>query len=59
MWNSVEDFFLMGGYAFYVWMSFGLCLSLMILEPLWIANYRKQVMRRIQQQQIAKKYQKG
>ena len=33
-WNSVGEFFAMGGYAFYVWGSFGACLLLMIVEPL-------------------------
>ena len=33
-WNSVGEFFAMGGYAFYVWGSFGACLLLMIAEPL-------------------------
>ena len=33
-WNSVGEFFAMGGYAFYVWGSFGACLLLMIVEPM-------------------------
>ena len=33
-WNSVGELFAMGGYAFYVWGSFGACLLLMIVEPL-------------------------
>ena len=33
-WNSVGEFFAMGGYAFYVWGSFGACALLMIAEPL-------------------------
>ncbi len=33
-WNSVGEFFAMGGYALYVWGSFGACLLLMIVEPL-------------------------
>ena len=32
-WNSVGDFFAMGGYALYVWGSFGACALLMIAEP--------------------------
>ncbi|MCX7146545.1 MAG: heme exporter protein CcmD [Sulfuritalea sp.] len=32
-WNSVGEFFAMGGYAFYVWGSFGACLLLMVAEP--------------------------
>jgi heme exporter protein D len=25
MWNSPSEFFAMGGYAIYVWSSFGVC----------------------------------
>lgn len=32
-WNSVGEFFAMGGYALYVWGSFGACLVLMVVEP--------------------------
>ena len=33
-WNSVGEFFAMGGYALYVWGSFGACALLMVAEPL-------------------------
>ena len=32
-WNSVGEFFAMGGYALYVWGSFGACALLMVAEP--------------------------
>ena len=32
-WNSAGEFFAMGGYALYVWGSFGACALLMIAEP--------------------------
>jgi heme exporter protein D len=32
-WASAGEFFAMGGYAFYVWGSFGACALLMIVEP--------------------------
>jgi heme exporter protein D len=32
-WNSVGEFFAMGGYALYVWGSFGACAVLMVAEP--------------------------
>jgi len=32
-WNSVGEFFAMGGYALYVWGSFGACALLMGMEP--------------------------
>ena len=33
-WNSLEEFFAMGGYGFYVWGSFLACAVLMVIEPL-------------------------
>jgi len=39
-WNSPAEFFAMGGYALYVWGSFGACALLMVVEPL-LANRRK------------------
>ncbi len=33
-WNSPAEFFAMGGYALYVWGSFGACALLMVVEPL-------------------------
>ena len=32
-WNSVGEFFAMGGYGLYVWGSFGACALLMVVEP--------------------------
>ncbi len=32
-WNNAGEFFAMGGYALYVWGSFGACALLMIVEP--------------------------
>jgi heme exporter protein D len=40
-WNSVGEFFAMGGYAFYVWGSFGACALAMLAEPLLIAQRRR------------------
>ena len=39
-WNSPAEFFAMGGYALYVWGSFGACALLMVVEPL-LANRRR------------------
>ncbi len=43
-WNSVGEFFAMGGRAFYVWGSFGACLLLMGVEP-WLVRRRVRVAR--------------
>ncbi len=38
-WNSIGEFFAMGGYGLYVWGSFGACAILMVVEPL-LAKHR-------------------
>ena len=39
-WNSLEQFFHMGGYGLYVWGSYGVALVLMLAEP-WLAARRR------------------
>jgi heme exporter protein D len=59
MWNSVEDFFLMGGYGFYVWSSFGVCALFFILEPLLIKLQHRAIIERLRREVKAKKYDEG
>ncbi|MBB5205029.1 heme exporter protein D [Inhella inkyongensis] len=41
-WASVSDFLAMGGYGFYVWGSYGVCLLVFVVEPLIArARHRK------------------
>ena len=47
-WNSAGDFFAMGGYAFYVWGSFGACALGMLGETLLIRSQRREVLRTLQ-----------
>ena len=42
-WNSISDFFAMGGYAFYVWGSFGLTAVVMTGEALLIRRQRTEL----------------
>ena len=44
---SVAEFFNMGGYALYVWGSFGATALLMIVEPILVGNRRRYVLQRI------------
>jgi len=44
---SVAEFLDMGGYALYVWGSFGVSALLMILEPIMLRNHRRAVLQRI------------
>jgi heme exporter protein D len=43
-WNSVSDFFAMGGYALYVWGSFGVTAAAMMVEMLQIRQQRIQLL---------------
>lgn len=49
-WNSFSDFIAMGGYAPYVWGSFGATALLMIFEPLLISRRRKKTEYRLARQ---------
>ena len=46
-WNSVSEFLSMGGYAFYVWGSFGLTVAVMVGEMLLIRSQRKELLRNL------------
>jgi heme exporter protein D len=58
MWNSPAEFFAMGGYALYVWSSFGMCALVLLLEPLVIRARNKAVIRRLHQQLLAEQFDK-
>ncbi|QWD65666.1 heme exporter protein CcmD [Polynucleobacter sp. MWH-Aus1W21] len=58
MWNSPSEFFAMGGYALYVWSSFGICALVLILEPLFVRARFRAAMRRLKQQQLAEQFDK-
>jgi heme exporter protein D len=49
-WNNAAEFFAMGGYAVYVWGSFGACALCMGIEPLLIRHKRRQVLQRLREQ---------
>lgn len=44
-WNSVSEFFAMGGYALYVWTSFGLTAAIVVLEIWQVRRQRREVLR--------------
>ena len=46
MKGGLSEFFAMGGYALYVWGSFGVTALLMIVEPLLVRQCRKAVIQR-------------
>ena len=44
---TVAEFFNMGGYALYVWGSFGATALLMVIEPIMIRGGRRATLQRI------------
>jgi heme exporter protein D len=55
IWNSVGDFFAMGGYGLYVWGSFGVCALAFFAEPLLIRKRHSDVVRTLHRQAAAEK----
>lgn len=43
-WSSFSEFFAMGGYALYVWSSFGITAAAMVVEVLQIHHRRVQLL---------------
>jgi heme exporter protein D len=56
MWNSPAEFFAMGGYALYVWSSFGVCAAVLLLEPLTIRARKHAIIRRLKQERLAEQF---
>ena len=54
IWESAGDFFAMGGYAFYVWGSFGACALAMLVEPLLLNKRRTEVLRSLRRELAVK-----
>jgi len=54
-WNSVSEFFAMGGYAFYVWGSFGLTAGVMVLEMLLIRSQRTELLRNLRNELLSER----
>ena len=52
-WESPAAFFAMGGYALYVWGSFGVCALLMIVEPILARKRRSDILRSLRRERLA------
>ncbi len=57
-WESPAAFFAMGGYALYVWGSFGVCAIALALEPLLVGQRRKAILRSLRRERIAEALEK-
>jgi heme exporter protein D len=49
-WNSPAEFFAMGGYAFYVWGSFGVTALALLVEPLLLRKRRREAVHSLQRE---------
>ena len=54
-WNSASEFFAMGGYALYVWGSFGVCAVALALEPFLLSRRRRAVVGSLRRHALADK----
>ncbi|MDP1610347.1 MAG: heme exporter protein CcmD [Sulfuritalea sp.] len=52
-WTSVGEFFAMGGYALYVWGSFGACALLMSVEPFLAKRRLSEVRKSLARERLA------
>jgi heme exporter protein D len=52
-WGSAADFFAMGGYALYVWGSFGVTAAALIIEPLLVRKRRTDIVTALRRQVAA------
>jgi heme exporter protein D len=48
---SLQEFFAMGGYAFYVWTSYGICFVVLLLNVVLPIIQRKQFLRQLAHKQ--------
>ncbi|QWE16193.1 heme exporter protein CcmD [Polynucleobacter sp. AP-Nino-20-G2] len=56
MWNSPAEFFEMGGYALYVWCSFGVCALVLLLEPMAVRVRHQSIVRRLRREVRAEQF---
>jgi len=54
-WNSLAEFFAMGGHALYVWGSFLACLLLMSVEPVLVRMRRNNALSELKRELRARK----
>ena len=53
IWNSPADFFAMGGYALYVWGSFGVCVIALVVEPILVSKRRTEILKSLRRAVLA------
>jgi len=58
IWNSPADFFAMGGYALYVWGSFGVCAIALVVEPILVSKRRNEILKSLRRAVLADEIEK-
>ena len=58
IWNSPADFFAMGGYALYVWGSFGVCVIALVVEPILVSKRRNEILKSLRRAVLADEIEK-
>ncbi|MFM9968260.1 MAG: heme exporter protein CcmD [Burkholderiales bacterium] len=51
-WGSPAEFFAMGGYAFYVWGSFGMCALVIAAETFLVARGQNVLLRQLRKEVV-------
>jgi heme exporter protein D len=54
-WGSAGEFFAMGGYALYVWGSFGACALALALEPFLLSRRQRAIVGSLRRHALADK----
>jgi heme exporter protein D len=54
-WNSVSEFFAMGGYAFYVWGSFGATALVVVAEIFLLRSQRKELLEHLRNELLSER----
>jgi heme exporter protein D len=57
-WNSPAEFFAMGGYALYVWGSFGVVAVALVIEPILVGRRRHAIVESLRRHALADKLDK-
>jgi len=55
-WHSSAEFFAMGGYALYVWGSFGVCLVALAMELVLVGRRQQAILQSLRRQAQAEKF---
>jgi len=54
-WNSVAEFFAMGGYGLYVWGSYGVTAAVVLGELVLLRGQRKAILRELRNELLSER----